>query len=37
MNVYVRFIIVFIHYLIKVRKWKKPKEFGEATWEFEIG
>ena len=20
-----------------VRKWKRPKEFGEANWEFEIG
>ena len=20
-----------------VRKWKYPKEFGEANWEFEIG
>jgi len=20
-----------------VRKWKRPKEFGEAQWEFEIG
>jgi hypothetical protein len=20
-----------------VRKWKKPKEFGEGTWEYEIG
>ena len=20
-----------------VRKWKRPREFGEATWEYEIG
>lgn len=20
-----------------VRKWKKPKDFGEATWEYEVG
>jgi hypothetical protein len=20
-----------------VRKWKRPREFGEGTWEFEIG
>ena len=20
-----------------VRRWKRPREFGEATWEFEIG
>ena len=21
----------------KVRKWKHPREFGEAQWEYEIG
>ena len=22
---------------VLVRKWKRPKEFGEGTWEYEIG
>ena len=22
---------------ILVRKWKKPKDFGQAVWEYEIG
>ena len=28
-------ILIKIYFL--VRKWKKVRQFGEATWEFEIG
>jgi hypothetical protein len=29
--------IVYYTNFIKVRKWKRVREIGEGTWEFEIG
>jgi len=27
----------FLIFIFSVRKWKKPRQFGEAEWVFEIG
>ena len=32
-----KFIILINHQFSKVRKYKKPTQFGEGTWIFEIG
>ena len=27
----------FTNHFFAVRKWKRPREFGEATWQIEVG